>query len=38
VTENAITNKLNCTGNQPPPNDLEKPNTAKKKLGQCELL
>jgi hypothetical protein len=38
VSGNEVTTNLNCTGNKPPPIDLEEPNTAKKKLGQCELL
>jgi hypothetical protein len=36
VSANAVTNTLNCLGNVPPPTGKE--NTAKKKLGQCELL
>jgi hypothetical protein len=36
VSANAVTNILNCGGNAPPPTGEE--NTAKKKLGQCELL
>jgi hypothetical protein len=38
VRGNAVTNILDCAGNKPPPTDFEEPNTAKKKLGQCELL
>jgi hypothetical protein len=37
VSENVVTNTLNCVGNVPPP-EAEFPNTAKQKLGQCELL
>jgi hypothetical protein len=36
VSANAVTNNLNCVGNEPAPVGME--NTAKKKLGQCELL
>jgi hypothetical protein len=38
VGGNAVAGTLTCESNEPPPEDVRKPNTAKKKLGQCELL
>jgi hypothetical protein len=36
VISNQVTKTLNCLGNVPPP--VGEANTAKHKLGQCELL
>jgi hypothetical protein len=38
VGGNVVAGTLTCESNKPPPEDVRKPNTAKKKLGQCELL
>jgi hypothetical protein len=37
VGDNTVAGTLTCEGNEPPP-EARQPNTAKKKLGQCELL
>jgi hypothetical protein len=38
VLNSTVAGTLNCESNEPPPQDFGKPNIARKKLGQCELL